>query len=234
MELHLFALWGIFLGLALIDTLAPGILGATAYLMLMKSEKKINRLSIFLLITQGSYFLLGIVFMLGIESVIDIFNQLKESLFVGTVLLVIGLVFIYLSFAWPKLTKNKGSNLYARIFQKIGSEWSVKAIIIAAIVVFFLEVTQALPYWGMLGLMTYNKLSLSVWLPTLAVYNMLMVLPSLLLLFWYKLYPEKTEKKLQKFKNRLMNSNAFLWVLGGAGGIFFHLGLRSILENLAQ
>lgn len=55
MELNLFELWGIFLGLALIDTLAPGILGATAYLMLMKSEKKINRLSVFLLITQGSY-----------------------------------------------------------------------------------------------------------------------------------------------------------------------------------
>lgn len=152
----------------------------------------------------------------------------------GTVLLFIGLVFIYLSFAWPKLAKNKGSNMYARIFQKIGSELSVKAIIIAAIVVFFLEVTQALPYWGMLGLMTYNQLSLSVWLPTLAVYNMLMVLPSLLLLFWYKLYPEKTEKKLQKIKNRLMNSNALLWVLGGAGGILFHLGLRAILENLAQ
>lgn len=230
MEFSLLTLFGIFLACVLMDTLAPGILGATAYLMLLNSEKKMQRLLLFLLLTQGAYFVLGITFMLGIEPVIAGFHYLRESFFTGVVFVLVGLTLIYLSFALPKLVKNKSTNLYARIFQKLGNSLSVKAVVLLAVIIFFLEVTQAFPYWIVLGLMAFNELSLPIWLPTLAVYNILMVLPSLILLLLYKFNPEKTESKLEKLRDRLMKSNAFLWVLGGAGGIFLHIGLRVLLE----
>ncbi|WP_337969850.1 GAP family protein [Virgibacillus salexigens] len=224
-------LFGIILFLAVLDTLSPSVLGGTAYILLTKSEKKDQRLLLFLVITQGAYFVLGVIFMFGIEPVIDLFRQLKESSFVSVIFLIIGLTLIYLSFSLPKWTKNKNGNAYACIFQKIGGAISFKVIVIIALSAFLIEVTQAIPYWAMLGLITYHKLSLPIWLPTIAVYNIIMVLPSLVVLILYKNNPKKTEIKLVKFKNRLIRSNATLWAIGGAGGIFLNIGLQGIIPH---
>ncbi|GIP33181.1 GAP family protein [Paenibacillus sp. J2TS4] len=199
--------------------------------MLTESKKKEQRLLLFLAIAQGAYFILGIVFMLGIDPVIDLFQQLKESIFVSVIFLITGIGLIYLSFALPKLTKNKSGNIYTRIFQKIGNTLSVKVVVTIAFLAFLIEVTQAIPYWAMLGLVTYHQLPPLIWLPTVAIYNILMVLPSLVLLFLYKTNPIKTELKLVGFRNRLMKSNATLWAIGGAGGIFLHLGLNGIIPH---
>lgn len=231
MEFGLIGLFGILLGLAVVDTLSPSVLGGTAYIMLTKSEKKGQRLLLFLAITQGAYFVLGVLFMLGIEPVIDVFRQLKESSFVSVIFLIIGLTLIYLSFSLPKWTQNKNGNAYSRIFQKTGESLSVKVIVIIALTVFLIEVTQAIPYWAMLGLITYHKLSLPVWLPTIAMYNIIMVLPSLVILLLYKNHPQKTEFKLVKLKNRLIHSKATMWAIGGAGGIFVNIGLQGIIPH---
>lgn len=231
MEFGLIGLFGIFLVLAIIDTLSPSVLGGTGYIMLTKSEKKIPRLLLFLGITQGAYFILGIIFMLGIDPVIDLFQRLKESIFVSTIFLITGLTLIILSFVLPKLTTCKSGNVYTRVFQKISNNLSIKVVVIIALSAFLIEVTQAIPYWAMLGLITYNQLPLFIWVPTIAIYNILMVLPSLVVLFFYKINPTKTELKLVGFKNRLINSNATLWAIGGAGGIFLHLGLNGIIPH---
>ncbi|MGN7382103.1 hypothetical protein ACTHRH_09180 [Paenibacillus sp. SAFN-117] len=83
----------------------------------------------------------------------------------------------------------------------------------------------------MLGLITYHKLPFLIWLPTIAVYNISMVPPSLVLLYLYKTNPSKKELKFVGFKKRLMDSNAALWAIGGAGGIFLHLGLNGIIPH---
>lgn len=230
MEFGLLTLFSIFLICAIIDTLAPGILGATAYIMLMNSEKKIQRLVIFLIITQGSYFILGIIFMMGNEVIIEFITKVRESFLMGVFLLIFGLSLVLLSVTLPQITKNN-TNIYARFFRKIDSELRVKTILILALFIFLMEVTQAIPYWAVLGLMTYNSFSIPLWMPTLAIYNTLMVLPSIILIVIYKIRSDKTESTLSKLKDRLMTSNAFLWAIGGAGGIFLHLGLNVIIPH---
>ncbi|NOU85324.1 hypothetical protein GC102_05940 [Paenibacillus sp. LMG 31460] len=231
MEFGLITLFGIFFLCAVLDTISPSVLGATAYIMLTQSKRKGQHLLLFLILTQGAYFILGVIFMLGIEPVIDLFQQLKKSIFVDVIFLIAGVTLIYLSFSLPKLTKSKNDNLYARIFRKLGGALRVKVIVMIAFSVFFIEATQAVPYWATLGLITYNQLPILIWLPTIAIYNIVMVLPSLVLLLLYKIKPGKTEIKLEAFKNRLMHSNATLWAIGGAGGIFLHLGLNGIIPH---
>lgn len=231
MEFGLVTLFGIFLICAIIDTIAPGILGATAYIMLLKSRNKIRRLILFLALTQGAYFLLGIIFMSGNESIVELITSVGESIFMGIVFLGTGILLIIASFVIPRISKGN-TNIYMKLFNKIGDELNVKTVIFMAVFIFLMEVTQAFPYWAVLGLMTYNDFSIGLWVPALAVYNILMVIPSILLIMVYKRRPKKAEVTLQNLKGRLIRSNAHLWAICGAGGIFFSIGLNVVLNSL--
>jgi cytochrome c biogenesis protein CcdA len=82
-----------------------------------------------------------------------------------------------------------------------------------------LELPTALPYLGAVGLMTRADLAVADWLPLLVTYNLIFVLPPLLLLAGHAARGERAGASLERLRDRLGRTagEALLWVLGLVG-----------------
>lgn len=82
-----------------------------------------------------------------------------------------------------------------------------------------IEVATALPYFAAIGLMTTAKLNAIQWVPVLAGYNFIMILPPLLLLGLYLLLGRHMRKPLKKLRVKIAQSTGSVlsWVMCIAG-----------------
>lgn len=72
------------------------------------------------------------------------------------------------------------------------------ALVLLGVTTFFIEVATALPYFAAIGIMTTAHIGSSEWLPMLALYNLLMILPALCLLTLYSLFGAWLQAPLEK------------------------------------
>jgi cytochrome c biogenesis protein CcdA len=82
-----------------------------------------------------------------------------------------------------------------------------------------LELPTALPYLGAVGAITRADLAVAKWLPLLVVYNLIFVLPPLVLLAGYVALGERAEAMLEQLRRRLGGAarEGLLWLLGLVG-----------------
>lgn len=87
------------------------------------------------------------------------------------------------------------------------------------VAVTFLELPTALPYLGAVGAITRADLAVGDWLPLLAAYNLIFVLPPLALLAAHVALGDRAGALLERLRTRLgaATREGLLWLLGLVG-----------------
>lgn len=193
-------------GLALLDMLSPATLGVTVYLLLTEKERLSSRLMIYLLSVAVFYFLAGIFVMLGLDAVMTAFSTILQNRVVSWIMLITGGGLFIASFYYPK---RKKSDLPR---PKSKSKMSMVAL---GFTTSLIEVGMAFPYFAAIGLMTTSDLKAYQWLPILAGYNFMMVLPPLILFLLHLLLRGLMHRPLEKLQMKLLkhSGSAASWIM---------------------
>ncbi|SEM63621.1 Sap, sulfolipid-1-addressing protein [Paenibacillus sp. cl141a] len=207
--------------LSLLDTLSPATLGVTVYLLLTERDRLITRLWVYLFTVAGFYFLVGAALMLGLDAVLRGVTGIFQNRTVSWVMAVTGSVLFAASFFVPTKKTTEPRRPRSK---------SLGAMIGLGFTTSLLEVATALPYFAAIGLMTSAQLTPVQWVPVLAAYNVIMVLPPLLLLVARLAFGRMMQRPLEKLRLKIAQSSGSVlsWVLCIAGLI---LVLNSI-DNL--
>ncbi|ATP39963.1 hypothetical protein CSE16_07815 [Solibacillus sp. R5-41] len=193
-------------GLALLDTLSPTIIGVTLFLVLTDNKNLTSRLSAYLFTVVLLYFSLGIIMMLGLNLIMEAFSNIFQNKIFSWGIFVLGLILFIASFFIPA---NNKSNIPKPKTQSIFS------IIIIGVTTFIIEAGTALPYFAAIGLLTTIDIPYYQWLPIIAAYNIIMVLPALLIFLGYKLFGKLINPILVNLRNKISrsSSSALSWIM---------------------
>ncbi|MGE7688432.1 GAP family protein [Lysinibacillus sp. NPDC097214] len=193
-------------GLALLDTLSPTIIGVTLFLVLTDKKNLTSRLLAYLFTVVLLYFSLGIIMMLGLNFIIETFSNIFQNKIFSWLIFIVGVILFTASFFIPA---NKKSNIPKPKTQSIFS------IIIIGVTTFIIEAGMALPYFAAIGLLTTIDLPFYQWLPIIAAYNFIMVLPALLIFLGYKLFGKWINPTLVNLRNKITSSSssALSWIM---------------------
>ncbi|MBU5443510.1 GAP family protein [Paenibacillus sp. MSJ-34] len=203
-------------GLALLDTLSPATLGVTVYLLLTEKERLSSRLLVYLSTVAAFYFLVGVAFMFGLDAILSAFSSLFQNRTVSWIMLIVGGILFVASFYYPK---SKQSELPR---PKSKSKASMVAL---GFTTSLIEVGTTFPYFAAIGLMTASNLALYQWLPMLAGYNLIMVLPPLIVFLLHLLLGRAMRRPLEKLRGKLAkhSGSAISWIMCIVGLILiFH------------
>lgn len=211
---------------ALIDILSPGVLTVTAYLLLTQPNQLSSRLFVFLFITQLGYFITGLLLYFGGNSLLKRIEQLSQFDFINWFYTLLGAVLVLISFSKPKETTKK------RLISFIPKNTTIKGMIILGIIVFLIEFVTALPYFYSIFLMNHQTIETTPAILIIIGYNLVMVLPSLLLLGVNIIFKERLQQFLIKIRSKLNEApiSSLLVATGVIGAVFFNIGLRGILN----
>ncbi|MCY9517823.1 GAP family protein [Paenibacillus apiarius] len=193
-------------GLALMDTLSPATLGVTAYLLLTEKERLSSRLMIYLLTVAGFYFLVGVALKLGLGVILEAFSTVFQNRIVSWVMLIIGGVLFIASFYVPQSEKSELPRPRSK---------SKAAMVALGFTTSIIEVGTAFPYFAAIGLMTTSDLALYQWFPLLAAYNVVMVLPPLIVYVLHVLFGHAMQKPLESLRLKIAkhSGSALSWVM---------------------
>ncbi|MFF2158231.1 GAP family protein [Paenibacillus chitinolyticus] len=193
-------------GLALLDTLSPTTLGVTVYLLLTEKERLSSRLMIYLVTVAAFYFFVGVAFMLGMDVLLAAFSSIFQNRIVSWVTLIIGGILFIASFYYPE---SKKSDLPR---PKSKSKTSMIALGFSTSLI---EVGTAFPYFAAIGLMTTSNLAVIQWLPILAGYNFIMVLPPLIVFSLHLLLGHVMQRPLEKLQIKISkhSGSAISWIM---------------------
>ncbi|MGE6230752.1 GAP family protein [Paenibacillus chitinolyticus] len=193
-------------GLALLDTLSPTTLGVTVYLLLTEKERLSSRLMIYLVTVAAFYFFVGVAFMLGMDMLLAAFSSIFQNRIVSWVTLIIGGILFIASFYYPESKKSDLPRLKSK---------SKTSMIVLGFSTSLIEVGTAFPYFAAIGLMTTSNLAVFQWLPILAGYNFIMVLPPLIVFFLHLLLGPVMQRPLEKLQIKISkhSGSAISWIM---------------------
>lgn len=193
-------------GLAILDMLSPATLGVTVYLLLTEKERVPSRLMIYLATVAAFYLVVGITFMLGMDMLLASITSIFQHRIVSWVSLIIGGILFMASFYLPKsrradLPRPKST--------------SKAAMIVLGFTTSMLEVGSAFPYFAAIGLMTTSHLDMLQWFPLLVGYNLVMVLPPLLLFVLHLRLGRVMQGPLKKLQIQITkhSGSALSWIM---------------------
>ncbi|NMO96740.1 GAP family protein [Paenibacillus lemnae] len=198
-------------GLSLLDTLSPAIIGVTLYVMITQTTKRGSRLLVYLITVTGLYFVLGLMLMLGLGILMETFTSLLEHRAVSWTLFIAGILLFAISF-FIKPSTGKAGQLRPR-------SAGILPMIALGVSTFILEAGTAFPYFAAIGLMTTSNLALVEWLPILIGYQLVMMLPAILLYMLSSFIGPSVHRWLQRMHNWLVKQSGSMlsWILCIAG-----------------
>jgi len=186
MNIELLVLIGV---LALADTLSPTTLGVTVYVLIREEEHFTSRLLVYLLVVATFYFTVGIMLMLGIDSIMRTFSGVKENTFLNQFILIIGIGLLIGSFFIPTKPRQKPQTpKNTKMITMVGLGLTTGLI----------EVGTALPYFAAIGMMLSAELTIEKWMTILLIYNFIMILPPLIIVILYSIFKKRLNKLLGK------------------------------------
>jgi cytochrome c biogenesis protein CcdA len=149
--------------------------------------------------------------MLGLGTLLSSFGGALESPLAYAVQGVVGAAMLIYSFLAPNKTKADGA--------PTPSPRALGGTFLLGITVTVLEFPTAFPYLGAVGILTGAALSPAQWFPILLVYNLIFILPPLLLLLAHMLLGERLETRFISWQPRLQREakETMLWIVGIVG-----------------
>lgn len=194
------------MGLAVLDTLSPTIIGVTLYLLVMEKKRLIRLLSVYLITIAILYFFLGFSLMFGITLSFDFYKELFKHQILSWAIFLIGMIMFIVSFYMPK---KKAA------IPSVPSKKNTFTMFFLGFTTFLIEGGTAFPYFAAIGLMSTSNLTLLEWTSILGIYNIIMVLPSIILMVMYTLFGRWLHQPFRKLNDRLSKSkdSTLSWVM---------------------
>jgi hypothetical protein len=210
-------------GLALVDSTSFGTLVIPLWMML-DPRFRASFFFAYLGTVAAFYFVVGVALTAGAGSLRALAIGGGDTLL--WVQLVVGLVLFLLSFRYePKRIRRRrmrtgGAGPEQRWQARLStSQGSYRAMVLLGVAAAGIEVLSMLPFLAAIGLITSAAVPAPIWLPTLAGYVAVMVLPALLLLALRLALHRRIEAVLQVLSTWLSArmEEALGWVLAVVG-----------------
>ena len=144
--------------------------------------------------------------MLGISTLLESVSNIFQNQTISWIIFIIGAILFIASFYVP--TK-KNADLPSP------KSKSLISIIILGLSTSLIEVGTAFPYFAAIGILSTSDLSSMEWVSILAGYNLIMVLPPVLLYFIYLLLGRWMDKPLINLRERMVKNSdsALSWIM---------------------
>jgi len=212
------------IALAVVDSINPSALVITLALLTRPGPGR--AVAVYVAAIFATYFGIGAATLLGLASV---WPQLGPALDGRAGFVLQGLVGAAL-FAWSVRPAKGGPPSRASAPPSTGAYVALAAL---GVTVTVLELPTALPYLGALAILADADLPASGWVPLLAGYNLVFVMPPLLLLAAHLALGDRVAARFAGLRVRLERSalDAAKWIAGLVGG---GLALWSAIELLAR
>jgi len=194
------------LGLALLDSLNPSALAVTIYLLLQGKPYAAKVLT-YVSAVFASYLGLGVLLMLGLGSVWEYLDGPGAYAVQG----VAGA--LLLGYALLAPGRPRGEKVRAPLSPGFVS------VFLLGVTITVVEFSTAFPYLGAIAILTNADLTVARWLPILVVYNVIFVLPPLLLLAVYGAFGARMRERFERLRERFQSGSreTLLWVTGIVG-----------------
>lgn len=208
------------LGLALLDTLSPSTLGVSLFVLLSGVRRPARPLLTYLGTVVLFYFVLGCALMFGLGTILSSLSHLVDSPAVGWGMILLGgALFVY---SWVMPTKKRAPRRPASL--------RTTTMIGLGLATGLLEAGTALPYLGAIGVMGTAGLAVTTWMPMLAAYNLIMVLPPVLLYLGHRIFGERLRPRLERWREKVDSGSreALAWIIGIVGLVLVLNGLQQV------
>ena len=179
-----------FLGIALVDSINPSALLITLQLLVRRAP--LPAILTYILGVFLTYTTVMLLLTLGIGSYLEPLERLLATTPVRIVTAALGAVML----AYALFSKNPKDTPPPKPLQL--SSFAVGGLLLLGVTVTIAELPTALPLLGAVGLLTAAQLPLPAWLGLVIVYNVIFVLPPLLLTFGYRWLGERGGARLEK------------------------------------
>lgn len=193
-------------GLALLDSLNPSALAVTVYLLL-QGKSYVVKVMTYISAVFFSYLGIGVLLMLGLGSVWGYVD--------GSVAYAVQGVAGALLLGYALFAPDKPRGKKARAPRAVG----LPAIFFLGVTITAVEFTTAFPYLGAIAVLTNAETGLGGWLPTLVAYNVVFILPPLLLVAIYRVFGARMRERFGRWRERFEGGSrgTLLWMLGIVG-----------------
>jgi cytochrome c biogenesis protein CcdA len=203
-------------GLALIDSVNPSAIPVTLY-FLLTSRSYTSRVLTYLAAVFSSYLLIGMLLLLGLDVIWDyLYSPTAYAVqgIVGALMLIYGIL------APSDTTEGRTTRLPRS--QRLGP------IFLLGVTITVVEFSSALPYLAAIAILTNADLAASQWAPLLVVYNLIFVLPPLLVLGAYRLLGSRLQGRFEGFLETLRRGSrsTLLWIIAIVGFLLLADSLR--------
>ncbi|MFI7699290.1 GAP family protein [Nonomuraea sp. NPDC049480] len=202
--------------LAVVDSTSFGTLVIPVYLLLSSERSRVSRLLIYLGTIAAFYFLVGVALMLGLSAAVDAFGEALRSRPAYWAQLVLGVGLFAVSYRFDPKWRAKRGKPERRFEPRTGGP---RVMVPLALTAGVIEVATMVPYLAAVGIMTTSGLATGQWLPLLAGYVFVMILPPLALMGLRGLAGAWLEPKLERLRAWLTKHSASMvsWTLAIVG-----------------
>jgi len=202
-------------GLALLDSINPSALAVTLYL-LVTERSYAPRVLTYVAAVFATYLAAGVLLLLGLDTAwgyLDGPVAYAVQGVIGAALLLYGI------FAPSEKAERK---------KRVPGSRSLAAVFLAGVTITAIEFSTAFPYLGAIALLTQADLVLGQWLPVIVAYNLIFVLPPLLLLASYRVFGPRLRGLFDRYRERFQGGSrgAMLWIAGIVGFLLLADSLR--------
>ncbi|WP_112234909.1 GAP family protein [Kocuria sp. BT304] len=205
------------LGLALLDSLSPAVIGITLYLLLTAPRRLSLLLGAYLATVATAYFVLGVLLMLGLGAIVPAIDPsvrawLQAALGIG--------LFLGSWYVPPQPSRRP----------REPRALTVTAMITFGLGTWLFEFATAVPYFAAIGIMTAARSDPVHWLPLLAVYVVIMLLPGIVLYVGWLVLGDRARGRFGQWQTKLENGShaTISWIMGVAGVLIFLNALSSL------
>ena len=200
-------------GLAVVDSINPSALLATIALLLRGRSAR-PLVAVYVAAILVTYFAIGLALTLGLgltpEAVLA-----SDAAYLAQG--AIGAAMLAYAVAAPGRGRHRDRD--PATHPKLAAVRRPAAVFALGVAVTALELPTALPYLGAVGAITRADLAVGDWLPLLGVYNLIFVLPPLVLLAAHVALGDRAGALLERLRARLGGAarEGLLWLLGLVG-----------------
>ncbi|HET6750654.1 MAG TPA: GAP family protein [Actinomycetes bacterium] len=198
-------------GLAVLDSINPSALLVTIALLLRGRPAR-PLVAVYVAAVLITYFAIGLALALGLGLTPETVIQ-SDAAYLAQAALGAGML------AYAVLAPGRTRRRVAAEPRRLPAATHPVAVAALGVAVTALELPTALPYLGAVGAITRADLAVADWLPLLVTYNLIFVLPPLLLLAGHVVLGDGAGALLERLRDRLRGTarEALLWVVGLAG-----------------
>jgi cytochrome c biogenesis protein CcdA len=208
-------------GLAVIDSINPSALVAAGLILTKAPQERKNRAILWYVVgVYVAYLLFGIALTFGLDTLIATFSSVINNRLVYILQAILGVAML----TWAILFKprpRRTEKITPRLFTS-------KSLFLLGAAVTLAEVVTAFPYFGAIGIMEQAGLLPLVSVVILLFYNIIFVLPPLILALIYRFNKERFDDWLQKRQSNSKPSDIMQWVVGIIGFLLLRSSLFAL------